>query len=924
MPVLLTCLLVVASCYAQHGDDVSSKDLAVGGLWTNYNSWIAPPGSLKQAKNVMLERVGMATPRPGFSKSANSNAGVVAKRLFPWQDSLLRVNTNGTTSWWNAPTTPILKITSGSNLSWTDHRERVAAARKNLYLANSDGVRKLLDTSDVVASQSGVTTGTILFALAVSPGPTWLADNSYAAYRTLVARTDANGLTVRGISVGQYVFHNTDGAARGVTGFVVLGFDVLPGDVIELYRTRSSTVIPGNEFYLQSSHTVTAAEAIAKTFIFIDSRADADLGAALYTNDSREGVQGSNFPPPACNEIALFRNVLFFGDTTGPLRFTFKWNEGGDVSGSATGIGTRTYTGTATGGLPTITLASSTVGLKVGQLVYSAAGTFGVTTARITSIVGATITMNANWTGTNGVKTFVFYDSIRIGNSYYAVESAWRFILGMMIGDTLPSVAANGVYYAYSPGTYAFGTTPTTLTLLQQVTVVIEEIARGGTADSVYATHGSEYTPPLPEPGAAADPAAITAADINPGGLSWSKDDEPEHVPLAIGNNANNKIVGVQSERVLRLMASRDALWIFKTDGLWRLSGVSARSGWRIDPFDPTLRLLNADACVVLDDVVYAWTNRGFVAVSDAGVDPISPPIDDQLLAPQRQYTGEESYDVYAAIEPISSSVLLATPIFSAEDASNEVQFVYSTRAKAWSTWSGGIMRDMQHVVWSPDNGKLYGSRSSTADIVEQRTTLDLGVFSDNSPVVSADYQFAVTVTAIGGATGTSITIAGGSGWMPDVGDIITQDGVAYVITASGSTTTFTVHAVGIEIAAAVGFDAYDSIVQWLQKGSATTRARWYEAAPVFDSCAGVYELAMNFDTDVSTAPSSVTKRIPQGYVQPTLTAEQQCSLRVFVPRNAARSATLTPSVAITQAASRWRLTGLGLVSQDISTRVSR
>lgn len=897
-----------------------------------------PDGSLRSGVNIVFDRDGVAQSRPGFYLSPNTDATVFARRLIPWNGSILRVNT-ASTSWIGAPTTGVTDGTSA--LSWTARRQRAASASKNLYLNTDDGVRKLTSTSDVVASLAGIDASP---TCAVNPAAgSWLANNSYAAYRAVLVRRDANNNIIRSAAVGSALYRNTSGGAAATSVVVYLPLDATEDDVIELYRTRSTTVVPGNEFYLVASYELAAADITALYCTIADARADGDLGAALYTNDSSEGIEGANFRGPMCKEIATFNGSLFMADTLGPYRFVLKWNEGGDCSGSATGIGYRTITGDVTNGNPQILLASSTTGLQVGQLHEVAGGQFGAQDGQITGISGTTITMSGNWTGATAAGvTLVFHDAIHLDPSsgftdYYPVSSALNLITSLNAGsNAIGPILNSTVFHGYAPGLYQ-SRNSTVFSNIQQVRVVVEERKRNGAVASIvamHATHGDEFFPPLPLPGAADDPNDVMRADDFANGLYWSKTDEPEHVPLSYYER-----VGDDEAAILRLAPTRDALWIFKEDGLWRLSGVSADSGWRIDPFDPTLRLLAPDALTVLDDVVYAWTNRGPVMVTDSGVvamggDGRTCPISDQLdVCAKALLSGTTGYAYWMAADPVGGNVFLALNNPSSDESSSSTLiWCFNVETLQWSRWyfpqtvSSGE-QSIVHMTYEETRGLVYtaflddGSPTG-GDIGVQRSG-ETAAFT-GCPRIYADYVYTPTVSAVD-ADASTITINGGSGWTIELGDVvILSNGTVAIVTNPGAATATVVAASAGALAtgAATAYKAITAELEWNAMGDAVTRSRFIEALYSFEQSAGLYLLETSFSGQRG-ATATRTRRLSE-YNAPTFSPDVAETLRSHVPPEAARGTVLHPAIEIAGALSPWRLGGIAVVSESLSTRVGR
>jgi hypothetical protein len=97
--------------------------------------------------------------------------------------------------------------------------------------------------------------------------------------------------------------------------------------------------------------------------------------------------------------------------------------------------------------------------------------------------------------------------------------------------------------------------------------------------------------------------------------LRWSKDSEPEHVP-----SDNETQVG--TGQIIALATTKDALWIACSDGVYRLSGDGG--SWRVDLVAPALVLCGPRCMVNMREIIYAYTNFGFGAITDSGFVPIS------------------------------------------------------------------------------------------------------------------------------------------------------------------------------------------------------------------------------------------------------------------------------------------------------------
>jgi len=79
---------------------------------------------------------------------------------------------------------------------------------------------------------------------------------------------------------------------------------------------------------------------------------------------------------------------------------------------------------------------------------------------------------------------------------------------------------------------------------------------------------------------------------------------------------------------IMRMIALRDALFVFAADGIWIITGNDP-SNFSLTRFDTTFTLLARDTVVVLDDAIYAWGNEGIARITTSGVTLIDAAIRD-------------------------------------------------------------------------------------------------------------------------------------------------------------------------------------------------------------------------------------------------------------------------------------------------------
>jgi len=156
----------------------------------------------------------------------------------------------------------------------------------------------------------------------------------------------------------------------------------------------------------------------------------------------------------------------------------------------------------------------------------------------------------------------------------------------------------------------------------------------------------------------------------------YSKLLEPEAVPIL-----NYLDVGANDKAILRIFPLRDTLFVFKEDGLYRISGEVAP--FSLSLFDSSCILLAPDSLDVSNNQLYCWTTQGVSIVTESGVNIISRPIDIDILKiatyPNFKsstwgvgYESDTSYTVYTTKNPIDSQATIG--------------YRYSSLTNTWTT----------------------------------------------------------------------------------------------------------------------------------------------------------------------------------------------------------------------------------------------
>ena len=136
------------------------------------------------------------------------------------------------------------------------------------------------------------------------------------------------------------------------------------------------------------------------------------------------------------------------------------------------------------------------------------------------------------------------------------------------------------------------------------------------------AATGSSFNPPFP-PVVNAEPV-IGEAEIKPNRLYYSKLQQPEAVPLL-----NFIDVGPEDDEISRILTLRESLFILKTDGVYRLTGLNGN--FVVDGFDRNCKIIAPDSAVVLNNNIFCLTSQGISQISDTGIQIVSKPLDNDF-----------------------------------------------------------------------------------------------------------------------------------------------------------------------------------------------------------------------------------------------------------------------------------------------------
>jgi hypothetical protein len=328
-----------------------------------------------------------------------------------------------------------------------------------------------------------------------------------------------------------------------------------------------------------------------------------------------------------------------------------------------------------------------------------------------------------------------------------------------------------------------------------------------------------------------------------PGRLYWSKAGLPAAVPYAL----NFTDVGDVEIPIRRILPARDALWICKDDGIWRLTGDGADAGWRVDEVS-SAKIVSARAGARLGDAAIAWTNRGIVVMAQtlADADPEMPIRGDLSAYADTILSGTPSTGTFLRTSDRLNEIYVGVPATAAATESAKV-YVLNTDTSAWTTWELAL-RDVVDALVGSDGQRLWISRPGTG-------YESVGLAMERvSGVRCADLSYSVTLTA--GAGGYDYTDSVGD-WTPKVGDLVaraTEPAASYAFVTATDGTNFDLSA-ALSNGAGTAYDSYESVIEWVAKTARDplTTKFWRSIGLWWESLFGAtsaYQYSVGFKTE--------------------------------------------------------------------------
>lgn len=333
-----------------------SQLLKIKGLYPSYNELSeVPEGALLEADNIDILKDSIAEPRRGFDRLATgySNADHRTAKTWFYQSKQFAhhgtLGSESTISYLDAGTWNSV----GSFSAPTGFKMRTLEANQNLYFTSSTGIQKLAAYNGT-ATLAGAYKGLDLNASVSVSASTWLADDFRVAYRAVWGYKDANNNLILGAPSQRESFKNTSGGTIAVDLRITIPSGVTTSWFVQLYRSAqvdntATDTEPGDELGLVYETNPDGTDITNGYIDITDIVPDSLRGATIYTAASQQGLSQGNERPPLANDMAVFRDCVFYLNTTSKHRFVLTLLSASLMSNDETiTIGGITYTAKAT------------------------------------------------------------------------------------------------------------------------------------------------------------------------------------------------------------------------------------------------------------------------------------------------------------------------------------------------------------------------------------------------------------------------------------------------------------------------------------------------------------------------------------------------------------------------------------------------
>lgn len=699
---------------------------AVSGLLTQPNPYSQVPlGSLAVADNCVARRRNMLSPMPGNTANTTIPSSIPV-RTFPAADNTLTcvtklaadANANQlATAGLSGSFTAYSTVAQGSTtraMSFRPEETQSTVFRNRQIITEYNSPIVLPSVAPLTPRMAGLPPPSGLGLLTYGPVASdeiWtFGDTKWFAYRAVFIRTavDASYELKSAPTAAFTIKNETGGNARvQLIAFWQPNIDpVLVGDYIVIYRTAAAASLDelGDSFQEVLRFQLTATEIAAGSVTLDDLVHDQSLGSNLYTNTTEEGAIAANIMPPPSTDVCTYGDMVFYASKSSmpivslnvPGIFGILPSFLGRFKSNA--IGTRTFVGNVVAGSRDITgvTLADTYGLAPFQAVITSGGAFPFRDL-ISTITGSgpyTVQMSTP-SAVTGAVTVTVCDTIQLqawkdgvsATDWIYLDGKWETValqLAATVNVKGIRLGLGGIYDTSDTGSIPYGAE---FFLYSPISGLWDKF-------SVFLSNGTSYTPS--NPSSFSRTQVDSVQDTRRNRLWYSKTGEGEHCK-ALG------YIDVGQGQIIKMWASESALFVFCTDGLWKVTGIEDQ--FTIQQLDKTTKLVHPDCVCGMDNQVWAWITDGLAAVGENGAETVSTEAVGPALKAQletyRALVGTASYwGPSIGCDNYRKEVWLNCDYSAAGVHNFYKSYILNTETKVFTTQSASPFRTVCYASW--------------------------------------------------------------------------------------------------------------------------------------------------------------------------------------------------------------------------------
>lgn len=372
--------------------------------------------------------------------------------------------------------------------------------------------------------------------------------------------------------------------------------------------------------------------------------------------------------------------------------------------------------------------------------------------------------------------------------------------------------------------------------------------------------------------------SAFSQNELKPNRVYYSKLSQPEAVPIL-----NFFDVGDADKQILRIFPLRDSMFVFKEEGLYRISGESAP--FNLALFDSTCVLTAPDTVDSTDNLIYCLTDQGVQTVSEGGINIVSRAIDNIIL---RIPVFPDYKTLSFGIGYGSDSSYTLWTVQRASDETATIGFRFSNITNSWTT----VDREVSCGFINPVDDMSYHGAGDINYIEKERKTFDRYDYAER------EYDFEILNNSYSNNTISFATIDNIA-----IGDVFVQ-------TQLLSCYEYNMLLKKLDIDMGVADSDYFSTLEAV--GGDNLRIKLVDLATKLDADTGVV------DTDYLTSIASITKTIS------AISTANPSVITTTTPHGllTGRNVIITASDSVPNVNGNWTITTTGASTFTIPTEV--